>query len=78
MRYTEQEERELNHQLRRWQKRQITAVRQNNTDSVFDKMTEIDKAIWEKIANADTHRDVNWGVWKEAENVISKYCKMAQ
>ena len=78
MRYTEQEERELNQQLMIWQKWQITAVRQNNTDRAFDKMTEIDRAIWKKIANADTHRDVNWIVWKEAEGVISKYCKMAR
>ena len=78
MRYTEQEEKELNQQLKRWQKRQLTAVRQDNIDRAFEKMTEIDRSIWRIIANAETHKNVNWLVWKEAENVISKYCKLAR
>lgn len=76
--YTEQEEKELNHQLRRWKKRQLTAVRQDKIDIAFESMTEIDRAIWEMIARADSHKDVNWLVWDNAECVISKYCKMAR
>lgn len=78
MTYTEQEEKELNRQLRRWQKRQLTAVRQNNIDQAFDEMSDIDRAIWEKIAKAESHKDVNWIVWNEAERVITKYCKLAR
>lgn len=76
--YTEQEEKELNHQLRRWKKQQLTAVRQDKIDIAFESMTEIDRAIWEMIARADSHKDVNWLVWDNAERVISKYCKMAR
>lgn len=78
MAYTAQEEKELNQQLKRWQKRQLTAVRQNNTDRAFASMTEIDRSIWEKIANAETHKDVNWLVWQQAERVIPKYCDLAR
>lgn len=76
--YTEQEEKGLNQQLVRWQKRQLTAVRQNNIDKSYEQMTEIDRSVWEKIANAETHKDVNWLVWEQAERVISKYCNLAR
>lgn len=75
--YTEQEEKELNQQLVRWQKRQLTAVKQNNVDRAFEQMNDIDRAVWKKIANAETHKDVNYIVWEMAEKVISKYCKLA-
>ncbi|MBU5331697.1 hypothetical protein KQI61_05770 [Anaerocolumna aminovalerica] len=78
MAYTKQEELELNQQLARWQKRQLTAVRQNNIDSAFEKMNDIERAIWEQIAKATSHKDVNYLVWDMAEKVISKYCKLAR
>ena len=55
MTYTEQEEKELNQKLKRWQKRQLTAVRQNNIDRAYASMTEIDRSVWERIANAETY-----------------------
>lgn len=76
--YTEQEEKELNQQLARWQKRQLTAVRHNNIDKSFESMSDIDSGVWEKIAKAVTHKDVNWLVWDNAERVIDKYCKLAR
>ena len=76
--YTEQEEKELNQQLTRWQKRQLTAVKGNNIDKAFESMGEIDRAVWEKIANAKYHKDVNYLVWNNAERIIDKYCKMAR
>lgn len=72
------ETKELNKQLKRWQKRQLTAVRQNNTDEAFDRMTEIDRSIWKQIANAKSHKDVNWLAWDNAEHIITKYCKLAR
>ncbi|WP_337527378.1 hypothetical protein [Zhenhengia sp.] len=78
MTYTEQEEKELNQKLKRWQKRQLTAVRQNNIDRAYVSMTEIDRSVWERIANAETYKDVNWLVWQQAERVISKYCNLAR
>ena len=76
--YTEQENKELNQQLARWQKRQLTAVRQKNIDIAFEKMAEWESSVWEKIAKATTHNDVSPYVWDLAERVIDKYCKMAR
>lgn len=78
MRYTEQEVKEMNQQLKRWQKRQLTVVRQNNVDSAFNKMSDIDRAAWEMIANAESYKDVNWLVWNEAERIIKKYYDLAR
>lgn len=78
MTYTEQEEKELNQKLKRWQKRQLTAVRQNNIDRAYASMTEIDRSVWERIASTETYKDVNWLVWQQAERVISKYCNLAR
>jgi len=78
MAYTEQEQIELNQQLKRWQKRQLTAVRQNNIDRAFEVMNEIDRAVWERVAKAESHKDVSVLVWDMAEKIISKYCKLAR
>lgn len=80
MAYTRQEDKEteLNNQLVRWQKRQLTAVRQNNIDTAFEKMNDIERAIWENIAKATTYKEVSYVVWNMAEKVISKYCKLAR
>lgn len=76
--YTKQEEKEFNKQLKRWQEKQLTAVRQRNIDEAYDSMNEIDSRIWEVIANAESYKDVNWIVWDQAERVITKYCKLAR
>lgn len=78
MGYTIEEEKELNQQLARWKKRQLTAVKQNNIDRAFEKMNDIESAVWEKIARAETYKDVNYLVWNMAEKVIDKYCKLAR
>ena len=41
-------------------------------------MNDIERAIWEQIAKATSHKDVNYLVWDMAEKVISKYCKLAR
>lgn len=78
MTYTKQDEIELNQQLARWQKRQLTAVRQNNIDTVFEKMNDIERAVWEQVAKATNHKEVNYIVWDMAEKVITRYCKLAR
>lgn len=72
MAYTQQEQIKLNKQLKKWQERQLKAVKKNNIDKAFECMSEIDRAVWEKVANAETYKDVNWIVWNNAESVISK------
>ena len=76
--YNEEEQKELNRQLTRWQKRQIVAVKQDHIDRAFESMTDIDRKVWEIIANAKNYKSVSWLIWNQAERVISKYCKLAR
>lgn len=78
MKYTEQEEKELNQQLEKWKKKQLTAVRQNYIDNAFERMNEIDRSVWEIIAKANSYKDVSWLVWEQADRVIDKYYKLAR
>lgn len=78
MGYSVQEEKELNQELQKWQRKQLRAVQKGeNIDKAYERMSELDRKVWEIIANAKTHKDVNWIVWNMAENIIDKYCKMA-
>ena len=76
MAYTKQEEIELNKQLKKWQKRQLTAVGRGDIDVAFNSMNDIDSAVWEQVAKAESYKDVNVIAWGMAEKIISKYCKM--
>jgi hypothetical protein len=78
MSYTKQEEKELNQQLERWKKRQLTAVKGNHIDEAFGKMNDYERSVWTIIAKADTYREVSVGAWEMAEKVICKYCKLAR
>ena len=78
MAYRKQEELELNQQLVRWKKRQLTAVRQNRIDRAFESMNDIDRVVWEQVAKAKTYKDVSVGAWELAEKIISKYRKLAR
>lgn len=78
MAYTAEEEKELEQQLERWKKRQLTAVRQNHIDRAFESMNDIERAVWEQVAKADSYKNVSVGAWELAEKVISKYSKLAR
>ena len=78
MKYTEQEEKELNKQLKKWQEKQLKAVRKNNFDYACERMNDIDRSIWEMVAKAETYKDISWIVWQNAERVIDKYYKLAR
>ena len=76
--YTEKENKALNAQLHRWQRKQLTAVKQPYIDDAFSLMTDLDARVWELIPKAETHKDVNWLVWENADRVIDKYAKIAK
>lgn len=78
MNYTIEEEKELNNQLKKWQNKQLRAVRRNNFDNVCENMNDIDMSIWEIIARAKSHKDISPIVWNHAERVIDKYYKLAR
>ena len=77
MRYTEQEQKELNKQLKKWKDKQLRVVKRNNFDYACEKMPDIDRNVWQIIANARSYKDVNWIVWEQAERVIDKYYNMS-
>lgn len=54
MAYTKQEEIELNKQLKKWQKRQLTAVGRGDIDVAYNSMNDIDRAVWEQVAKAES------------------------
>lgn len=78
MAYTVQEQKDLEQQLNRWKKSQLTAVRKNNIDRAFEKMNEIERAVWEQIARAESYKDVSIGAWEMAYKVIPKFCTLAR
>ncbi|WP_167955102.1 hypothetical protein [Anaerosporobacter faecicola] len=78
MAYTEQENIKLNNQLKKWQEKQLRAVKRNNIDNAFAKMNDIERLVWEQIAIAETHNEVNYLVWNMAEKIIDKYYKLAR
>jgi hypothetical protein len=78
MAYTMQEQIELDQQLKRWQKRQLTAVRQNNVDKAFESMNDIERAVWEQVARAKSYKDISILAWETAYKVIPKFCKLAR
>lgn len=78
MAYTMQEQIELDQQLKRWQKRQLTAVKQSNVDKAFESMNDIERAVWEQVARAESYKEVSIGAWEFAEKVIPKFCKLAR
>jgi len=78
VRYTLKEEKELNNQLNRWKRRQLTAVKQIYIDYAYESMGDVDRSIWSQIAKAETYKDVGSSVWENAERVISKYCRIAR
>lgn len=78
MNYTIEEERELNNQLKKWQDKQLRAVRRNNFDNACKNMRDADRSIWEIIARAKSYKDISPFVWGQAECVIDKYYKLAR
>ena len=43
--YTIEEERELNNQLKKWQDKQLRAVRRKNFDNVCENMYDADRSV---------------------------------
>lgn len=79
MTYTEQEEKELNSQLKSWQAKQLKIVQNsNNFEYACEHTIELERQVWEIIANAKSHKDVNWLVWRNADEVINKFKKLAK
>lgn len=72
--YTEQEEKELNAELKKWQNRAKRLILSDYYDSVAKKLSELDFSILRKITNAESHRDINYYLWNSGmiERVLDK------
>lgn len=73
--YTQEETNNLNKQLKKWQNMQLRIVRKGIFDNDIP-FNDIEKAVWEQIAKAKTHLDVNVIAWNMADKVINKFRKV--
>ncbi|MDD3417567.1 MAG: hypothetical protein PHY47_26845 [Lachnospiraceae bacterium] len=65
---TEQEELELNKQLKRWQDKQLRIIQREKFEEY--KMSDIELSIWTRIANAESYKEISNGCWNVAEKII--------
>lgn len=63
MKYTEQEEKELNKQLKKWQNKARKLILDDYYDTAANCMNELNHSILRQVTNAETHRDVNTHLW---------------
>jgi hypothetical protein len=61
VKYTTEEEIQLNKKLLKWQNRAKGLILSNNYDSV--KLSEMQYSVLKQITNAESHRDVNSYLW---------------
>lgn len=59
--YTETEEKELNRQLKEWQKKAEKMILSDRYDKV--RLNELQYAALQKLTNAENHRDINYALW---------------
>lgn len=63
MKYTEQEEKELNKQLKKWQSKARKLILDDYYDTAANCMSELHHSILQRVTNAETHRDINTHLW---------------
>ena len=61
--YTPQEEKELNEQLKKWQNRAKRLILHDYYDVIAESLTENDFSILRQITNAESYKDVNTYLW---------------
>lgn len=61
--YTQEEEKELNKELKKWQNRAKRLILNDYYDVVAESLSENDFSILQKITNAESHRDINPYLW---------------
>lgn len=61
--YTQEEEREFNEQLRKWQARAKRLILSNYYDSAAERLSDLDFTILQEITNAENYKDINSYLW---------------
>lgn len=75
--YTPQEEKELNTQLKKWQNRAKRLVLSVYYDVAAENLTENDFNILKRITNAESYKDINTYLWNSGliESTLDKVAK---
>lgn len=75
--YTQEEEKELNKELKKWQNRAKRLILSDYYDVVAESLTENDFLILQKITNAESHRDINYYLWNSGmiERTLDKVAR---
>lgn len=61
--YTPQEEKELNAELKKWQNRAKRLIASAYYDTAANELSDNDTLILTRVTNAKTHRDINPYLW---------------
>lgn len=77
-RYTEEEEKELNAQLKKWQRRAKRLILSDYYDCVSDRLNELNYTALRAVTNAETHRDINCHLWNSGliERTLDRVAEM--
>ena len=72
--YTQEEERELNEQLKKWQRKAKRLILDDYYDSVAENLSKNTFDVLKQVTNANSHKDVNGYLWNSGviENTLKK------
>lgn len=75
--YTEQEEKELNSQLGKWQRRAKRLILSDYYDTAAESLSDLNYTALQAVTNAKTHKDINYCLWNSGliESTLDRIAK---
>nr|WP_315101359.1 hypothetical protein [uncultured Catonella sp.] len=75
--YTEQEEKELNSQLRKWQRRAKRLILSDYYDTAAKSLSDLNYTALKAVTNAKTHKDISYYLWNSVliESTLDRITK---
>lgn len=70
MRYTPEEEKELNKELREYQAKFKRLIQSQKWDAIASDIYDVHMSTVTKIMNAKSYKDVSWIVWNNADYAL--------
>lgn len=61
--YTAQEEKELNNQLKKWQRRAKRLILNDYYDTAAESLSDLNYTVLKAVTNAETHKDISYYLW---------------
>lgn len=68
--YTPEEEKELNSDLKEWQEKLSKYILSDKWDSISEQLSELEIRQIQIINSAESYKDVNWVVWNNTKSLI--------